>query len=200
MKERPILFSAPMVLAILAGTKTQTRRIVKPQGSTMDHPEILPDGKTPGWRTNVRHAHGPSTICTSPYGVPGDRLWVRETVHRVPPIYGEKDSAVYAADGAYATLDRWGWKAQYLPSIHMPRGLSRITLEVTGVRVERLQDISERDAKAEGCHPVPFCEMLRSGREHAEKFASLWDSINADRASWASNPWVWVVEFKRVKP
>ena len=146
-KERPIIFSGPMIRAILEGRKTQTRRIVKPNCLSK----------------------------LSPYGRTGDRLWVRETWGHNP----EGPGYVYRSDGDFDMKfhgDRWR------PSIHMPRWASRITLEVTGVRVERLQDINEEDALAEGV-------------EHA--FRSLWESINGP-GSWDANPWVWVVEFRRV--
>lgn len=201
MKERPILFSAPMVRALLAGTKTQTRRVVKPE-PTHFNPAGVPRRAKP---------EGPSTVITCPYGQPGDRLWVRET-HAINPhpselgltrdmIPGTWDSAVaaagrviYAADpGAEIELDGRQWR----PSIHMPRAASRITLEITGVRVERLQDISEADAVAEGCQPQ--CEHDEDRRhQYTARWAYevLWDRING-RSSWGANPWVWVVEFKR---
>jgi len=175
MKERPILFSAPMVRAILDGSKTQTRRIVKSQ----------------------------SNICC-PFGKPGDRLWVRETFQG--PLFDSDNSkcCVYRADGGeapeYVDADdnlRQGWK----PSIFMPRWASRITLEITGVRVERLQDISASDCYAEGCFRPDQLKSLGSEvttRDNARgAYRKLWESINgAD--SWDANPWVWVVEFKAI--
>ena len=154
MSEKPILFSAPMVRAILAGTKTQTRRLVKPQPSAellSDYAEIR---ATRGIdRTDAQML---SDCLPCPYGEPGTHLWVRETwaygVHAMAAERDEDGPFVYAADGTTQgrLCDRWR------PSIHMPRATSRITLEVTGVRVERLQDISEADAMAEGCNARPF--------------------------------------------
>lgn len=181
MKERPILFSAPMVRALLDGTKTQTRRAVKARkdpdyGCQMTPGEIAGD-------------ENPTRLC--PYGQPGDRLWVREawSSHACFDHLAPRDcpkSIHYTADGKIQT-------GKGRPSIHMPRWASRITLDVVSVRVERLQDISRGDAMAEGC---PFPNMA-AGDDPRKWFADLWQQINgAD--SWAINPWVWVVEFKRV--
>jgi hypothetical protein len=167
MKERPILFSGPMVRAILEGRKTQTRRIVKPQ------PLCIASGE---WIMN-------GSACK--YGKPGDRLWVRETWWAPrDDVRGEykREYIKYAA-----TLDGMGqptWK----PSIHMPRWASRINLEVVSVRVERLQNISEEDARAEGIWQPNWPLSWRQ----------LWESING-AGSWEANPWVWVVEFKRIE-
>ena len=136
-KERPILCSAPDVMAILDGRKTQTRRIMKPQPN-----RTWPDEVTPHWSVGGnRTLPGASNPLRCPYGVPGDRLWVREAWRL--PDGAPKGWVDYRADD---TRDGFKWK----PSIHMPRWASRITLEVTDVRVERLQDISEADAMAEG--------------------------------------------------
>lgn len=215
MTDRPILMSAPMVLAILAGTKTQTRRVVKPQ------PEAVHDGEPywhvggyRAWRhrdiTDVLRMGGNDLIC--PYGQPGDRLWVRETWMPDAPRNGEWDDVQFFGCGmsplslipecyrkpwhclhraTYEGCELVGWK----PSIHMPRWASRITLEVTGVRVERLQDISRGDAMAEGC---PFPNMAQ-GDDPRKWYADLWNEINGP-GSWDANPWVWVVEFRRVPP
>lgn len=214
--ERPILFSGPMVRAILDGTKTQTRRLVKPRGGwTIDERD---DGTLwpmdPTWSSG--DAHDPWWPC--PFGEPGDRLWVRET-HAVlcrladpvcpceapPPAPGANHCVEYRADTEAARPGGWdaapddAEAAKWKPSIHMPRWASRITLEVTGVRVERLQDITEKDAREEGVAPAPFCKAGRAtGLEHVEAFEDLWDTINGKRATWASNPWVWVVGFRRV--
>ena len=212
MKERPILFSSEMVRAILAARKTQTRRVVKPQPeqstSTLDGVsdrfqwKRVIDTYRPLWPSVI------SRFC--PYGQPGDRLWVREMCRpcAVPQcsdtaICVEYRASDYCKLGHLATLSRKGWR----PSIFMPRWASRITLEIVGVRCERVNEISEADAHAEGADqefrtvvyspagvkdyhmPVSF----RGG------FANLWDEINAKRGySWDSNPWVWVVEFKRI--
>lgn len=218
MKERPIIMSAPMVRAILADQKTQTRRVVKPQP-----PEILPAyAPKVYWPARDRHmtcndldgaaylqferpgdydgAHvmrgGFGFRC--PYGQPGNRLWVRESFRDARAAMLGR--VLYRADGENIC----GWK----PSIHMPRHLSRITLEVTTVRVERLQSISEADALAEGITPnwEPGCSGRLmdalggfSFRPAASAYAELWEQINGPGA-WDANPWVWVVEFKRVTP
>jgi hypothetical protein len=199
MKERPILFSAPMVLALLAGTKTQTRRAFSPRMEKLmraaaamgEVSHFLDEGSMqPNDLDYVR------SFC--PYGQPGDRLWVREShwwfkdecdheTGYYPPAL-TADDVEYRADGE---SKRHGWR----PSIHMPRWASRILLEITSVRVERLQDISEADALAEG---VPHSLNLPGGRFARENFEHLWWTINGD-GSWESNPWVWVVEFKRVQ-
>ena len=197
MKERPILFSAPMVRAILNGTKTQTRRAVKDR-----HIDSAPPACIFQW---LRER------CT--YGQPGDRLWVREAFMHEPADYCWEASVsipcrpaetVYRADHDGDTRGA-GWK----PSIHMPRALSRITLEITGVRVERLQDISEADAIAEGVHPGGAClpdddtsSFSRIGPVcnasfPVARYAALWESINGAGA-WEKNPLVWVIEFRRL--
>lgn len=170
MNERPIIFSGPMVRAILDGRKTQTRRVVKLNASGRAQ------RKGRNW-----HLADPECVLACPYGVPGDRLWVRET-------WQDGNGGIYyATDGNTAAP----WK----PSIYMPRWASRITLEVVSVRVERLNEIGEEDAIAEGsqCAGVPASLTNRGA------FAKLWDSINAKTHPWASNPWVWVVEFKRLE-
>lgn len=203
MKERPILFSGAMVRAILAGRKTQTRRIVKPQ------PETEHDGE-PYWFVGGYRAwqyretkdilRRGGNVLKCPYGQPGNRLWVREK-HALENRY-RNVWCRYEADGercvvpapTFVNVARPGWR----PSIHMHRWASRITLEITGVRVERLKDISHEDAISEG---VEFagCADLRKERltipQHI--FANLWESLNGE-GSWELNPWVWVIEFKRV--
>lgn len=176
MRERPVIFSGPMVRAILAGTKTQTRRVLREQaesyvGDLLGQRFIYPV---------VRGTAEPVPI-RCPYGQPGDRLWVRETWSRE-----DVRGIMYrATDKNPSTLN---WK----PSIHMHRADSRLTLELTEVRVQRLLQISEEDAEAEGVEPVGW-------EGHAGCFAALWDSINAKRGhSWASNPWVWALTFRRV--
>lgn len=200
MTERPILFSAPMVRAILAGAKVQTRRVVNPEpaGSvtTIYRPFAHEPNNWQGYADNVGFIRWYGR-CR--YGQPGDRLWVRET-WAVPHRYdhlGPSNIPVLGVRTHYAATEERGG-LRWRPSIHMPRWASRITLEITAVRVERLQDISEADAKAEGAepylHPVhPAREQLR----HVDGFQALWESINGPD-SWDLNPWVWVVEFKRV--
>jgi len=210
MIERPILFATPMVRAILDGRKTQTRRIVK--GVRRDNCLSLkkPTKTRVGIVTHVLDAPERG-LC--PYGKPGDRLWVRETFvtgwpcggdgtpmqfdedgKELPPKvwYRASQPGLHWVDGDGDLTDHVPWK----PSIHMPRWASRITLEVTGVRVERLQDISEADARAEGVAPTGY--MATKGAEHIAGFRLLWEQING-AGSWVANPWVWVVEFKRVE-
>lgn len=188
MKERPILFSGAMVRAILDGSMTQTRRFVKGEALRW-----LADGFTPEFVADYKNK-----LC--PYGQPGDRLWVRETWARD----SEDDALFYRADvGSGNEADEWqrniddganGYR--WRPSIHMPRDVSRITLEVTGVRVERLQEIGEVDARAEGA-PWAACSSPQVG-SHKAGFAQLWEGINGAE-SWSANPWVWVIEFEVVK-
>lgn len=199
MGEKPILFSAPMVRAILAGQKTQTRRVVKPPyASFARRPEfnIELSSRRHVWLAYKAGEPGDWKWIPCPYGQPGDRLWVRETFahiyrHNKPaPVERKSDDVIYRADGhgidAYA-FGRW------CPSIHMPRWASRITLEITSVRVERLQAISASDAIAEG---IPAGGPENPDGIEVREFRALWESINgAD--SWAANPWVWVVEFRR---
>lgn len=223
MTERPILFSAPMIRAILAGTKSQTRRIVTPQpprvedvrARTGDAFSLFTDHHQPeGFRVAggvsvvrdlMGHAYPKRALWICPYGVPGDRLWVRET-HAFGPIVDDPDdwhdnpddwATFYRADG-----DGRPWKTSHdedaeeikppwRPSIFMPRWASRITLEVTSVRVERLHEITEEDAREEGVSP-PYTDWT-----HRDAFAQLWRDINGS-VSWDANPWVWVVGFKRL--
>lgn len=194
MKERPILFSAPMVRAILAGTKTQTRRVVKPQ-------PIMRDGE-PVWPNDVARPRGRG-FEDCPYGNPGDRLWVRETFMHEPADYCWEASVsipcrpactIYRADHEGDSRGA-GW----IPSIHMPRSLSRITLEIKDVRVERLNDISDDDCVAEGCDDTrdlkiaPGRIFFADGPKGA--YRALWESINGP-GSWDANPWVWVIQFE----
>lgn len=203
MKERPILFSAPMVRAILSGQKTQTRRAVKPQPDSRCNDVFL--GADGIWRFSRPTAASPVSHAADdvrcPYGQPGDRLWVREawSTHAcfdaIPPRDLTTRSIHYQADGKIET-------GKYRQAFHMPHWASRILLEVTGVRVERLNDISEDDAVAEGCETVcmtPTGEDNGSAIYGPDGYAALWDQINGSGA-WEANPFVWVVEFKRVTP
>lgn len=223
-KERPILFSAPMVRAILAGTKTQTRRVVKPQ------PELAQLLTASGWSAWHNEKWQP---LKNSFGRPGNRLYVRETWRvgarwddskpsDIPPnsctvLYraggfttnGDNGERIHGEriHGGECSNPEWAGKTR--TAIHMPRWASRIDLEVTGVRVERLQDISEADARAEGC-PCYVCGRAMDGcgegdchcfhrQASASDYRTLWESING-AGSWEANPWVWVVEFARVKP
>lgn len=206
MKERPILFSGAMVSAILDGTKTQTRRVVKPQPYIDEMGNACWNGLNFGQSADkVPHFQSLASPIPSsktkrvhcPYGKPGDRLWVRETWARD----SEDDALFYRADvGSGNEADDWqrniddganGYR--WRPSIHMPRWASRITLEVTGVRVERLQEISGSDAVAEGVRS----RLPDNGIAVAE-YRDLWEAINGAE-SWSANPWVWVIEFEVVK-
>ncbi len=197
MREHPILFSAPMIRAILDGRKTMTRRVIK------NVPEILMIGQP---LPELVEAYKNAWIKTCPYQ-PGDHLWVREAWGVAPcyNIYAPRNIPLssrrhvdYKADGP----EYWGVHAdKWRPSIFMPRWASRITLEVEAVRVERLQDITEEDAVAEG-FVSQWDEDADSSYEHGpsarELFAALWDSLNAKRNyGWVTNPFVWVITFKR---
>ncbi len=196
MTERPILFSAEMVRAILDGRKTQTRWVIKPQptGAT----SWLPHMEASGFYPNKIGAEPERLVCK--YGAPGDLLWVRETWAR------HASGVDYAADFAAVSRPQAGpWR----PSIHMPRWASRITLEVKSVRVERLQDISEDDARAEGApadwEPGVARALMQAVMPtacfspHLTGFARLWNHIHGPGA-WDANPWVWAISFERVKP
>jgi hypothetical protein len=196
MKDRPILFNAPMVRAILSGQKTQTRRAAK----LTDAGHVKESRGYRRW-----HPADPDAIKACPFGQPGDRLWVRENFsgphyqNKYPPSqWVDIDPIWYWADGNPENGD---WTIPK-PSIHMPRLASRITLEITGVRVERLRDISHDDAKAEGIAELEASYgNLRNERLSVPQhiFANLWESING-AGSWEANPWVWVVEFKQIQP
>lgn len=223
MKERPILFSGAMVRAILSGRKTQTRRVVKGFEWIADTAE----GVQPYWRYSDRHGSGPIVDGTiewwmhehAVFGKPGDRLWVKEThsIVAAPGLTtGAKDVVVQAryADGetrcASLTADelaklrgRKSWSlGDQTPGIFMFCSLSRISLEIVSVRVERLQDISEGDAVAEGMAQVRdewsgACGDFDETLTDLQLYKILWESING-AGSWEANPWVWVVEFKKL--
>lgn len=242
-----MLFSAPMVRANRAGIKTQTRRLVKPQPEWLDGPQR--------WRWPIPKKHvqphcSPYAVTASrewweyvpldglPYGHASDRLWGREAfsgpreLDKVPPRDWPRDSPIwYWADGNPQHGD---W-TRPRPGIHMPRWASRIQLELTSVRAERLQDISEKDAAAEGVEPLDSEACAEGNRPsefhhwmcgncggrrlydaigpgygvmpdtdcrecdtHVKRYRWLWESINGE-GSWVLNPWVWVLEFKRVE-
>ena len=200
MKERPVLFSAPMVRAILDGRKTQTRRVINPQPYIDGMGNFCWNGRNFGQDFNgpcIQAIASPIPSSKTkrvrcPYGKPGDRLWVRETFNHD----GEK--YIYAADLNELGVQKWA--AQWKPSIHMPRNASRILLEITGVRVERLQDISECDAKAEGSYVCDYFGrrlLDQSSNQGCYKwgYRSIWESLNGT-GSWDLNPFVWVIEFK----
>jgi hypothetical protein len=205
-KERPIPFTAPMVRALLAGSKTQTRRLIKPHRSDdafalLDHGDgWWPYRSEDGESANVDNMEYP---LNSPYGQAGDRLWVRET-HR--PIFGQSCGLIgvdYQADPRekWARLgDEIGAPVKWIPPMFMRREYSRLLLEVASVRAERLQDIREADAIAEGIHKQPagwhsVPGINGSGTTARAAYAMLWNHIHG-AGSWDANPWVWVVTFK----
>jgi hypothetical protein len=186
MKERPILMCGEMVCATLADLKTQTRRIVKPRIVPIVDECFRVNGK---W---CNHTFDYDLVELSPYGKPADRLWVRETY-----IRGGNGKPLHCADADKNILGlAWENGFRKTPSIFMRRWESRLTLEVTAVRVERLNDISEEDAKGEGTTPSIIGGELEAMRYRAG-YQTLWESING-AGSWALNPWVWVITFKRV--
>lgn len=187
MKETPLLMSGPMVLAILDGRKTQTRRVIKPQPTTHKRND---GGTSLIWLGNrgchTDYSQGQRWMeRRSPYGWVGDRLWVREAWK---PCYDDGSGTMTRADCKDERIT--GWK----PSIHMPRSRSRLTLEIVSVRVERLQKITEEDALAEGA--------AGDFKSNVANFLRLWDSINAEREggkfAWAKGPWVWALTFRRL--
>ena len=222
MKERPILFNAEMVKAILSGRKTQTRRVIKPQPSSGLRKSVLV-------KSGVEDGHGRELVC--PLGQPGDHLWVRETFSLLGNEDGcpvdwndnivtdKKDAArIYKAScwqkpnnyGIWSVPDReMDFDGAWTPSIHMPRWASRIQLKISNVGVQRLQDISSGDAAREGICQLPasgrYCinpgDQYFGGASHSAKevYSWLWESIYGE-GSWGSNPWVWVIEFERVAP
>lgn len=199
MKERPILFSAPMVHALLDGRKTMTRRIAIPRHDDRKPCEHWTGVYSNGRATMNRHCEHGSEGRGCPHGDLGDRLWVREAIDRDGAQRDGDDSANYVADGAKTPLDHWPWKRGRLPGMFMPRGLSRITLEIVSVRVERVQDISEADAIKEGITGAIDTTGMSKLTIGKDEFSVLWDSINAKRGyGWAVNPWVWVISFKRI--
>jgi hypothetical protein len=252
VKERPILFSAPMVRSLLDGSKTQTRRLIKLREPFTEYMGTVVAGDPGNFFKNPDTLDYMDLSC--PYGEPGDRLWVRETTTyweqpdrpkdwhtpRSNESSRPKDGAryqrwmsrvmaeaepgedflVYKADEAKRSLSEWkyphpiyehcvGRFGKTVTAIHMHRWASRLTLEITDVRVQRLQDISADDAIAEGIKPLNgFCygpdgcsDCNEKGcKAERDDFQKLWDSINAKRALWDSNPWIWVLTFKRATP
>lgn len=231
-KDRPMLMSGPMVRALNACTKTQTRRTIKTQPSEI---HFTPERHSylTGARVEIQagkawavfeYTMGEVEAIPCPYGKPGDRLWVRESWCEASPEHRDHRNvrqAFYKADGESEEIRQRfiqaGHDYRWRPSIHMPRWACRLTLEIIRVRVERLQDISEVDCIAEGIEGKmserwPGKKVWRDylAREKdvgpdgewferpKDSYRSLWESINGP-GSWALNPWVWVVEFKRVE-
>lgn len=208
MNEKPILFSAAMVLAILEGRKTQTRRVVNPQPME-DFSWARRGAKYPS--TFYKNLDVMQTWMRKdcPYGQPGDRLWVKETFKCEELEHYGEDGVRFRADGVFRGIensreasDKWADAyregGKWRPSIFMPRWASRIILEVVNVRVERVQEIREADAKAEGA-TLDNSGRLEGIGNFVDGFAIIWDKINKKRGfGWDVNPWVWVVEFKVV--
>ncbi|MEN0626664.1 hypothetical protein AAIG33_04385 [Phytobacter ursingii] len=233
MKEHGMIFNAEMVRAIIDGRKTMTRRIMKvqPENSEFGLRQIIDSSvaKEVGmyfWcQADACGVKRRSKPFPCPFGAVGDRIWVREAFQgplvseelleeyrAYPEKFENPEYCEYAADGGprpeYCDLDdnlRHGWR----PSIHMPRWASRITLEITGVRVERLQNISETDAEAEGidmealfdaqdCYDCIADHNMTGRPTVTGAFKYLWESIYGEE-SWQANPWVWVIEFQRVE-
>jgi hypothetical protein len=220
VRERPILFSGEMVRAILAGAKTQTRRVVKPQ----PHAETIRALRSHDrWWYFDRIEEGEfgevvqqdATRC--PYGQPGGHLWVREAWACPKQLGGsyQREKLLHREAFERENGDWRGWRGnlRWKPSIHMPRWASRITLEITYVRVERVQEISEEDAIAEGVSVLSLQSAedpsawwqtapgVNQSRTPQGAFSKLWDQINGARGyGWDANPWVWVVSFRRINP
>lgn len=217
-KERPIIFSGPMVKAILEGRKTQTRRAVaqpkriSDEWRRADTASIRCMGKP--WEPE-RYLYAEffkfdgdgssfgkvvGTV-TCPYGQPEDRLWVREKWYCAGEHECDGYPARYEVDAELASAVSTKWRTP----IFMPRWASRITLEITNVRVERLQSISDEDAKAEGVDQAPYSPNRiwianpENSRRYIKTFRKAWDKLNAKRGySWESNPWCWVLEFRKL--
>jgi hypothetical protein len=222
MKEKPVIFSAPMVRAILGGRKTQTRRVIKPQ-PVCDSLKLFEDGKYYHELFTMENERGEKRVvmhggykCS--YSV-GDLLWVREKFRLVDFSYVDDD---WSASVQYAADQKTGARLHYLKNkgdektgwrspIHMPKAAARLSLRVTGVRCERAQDITAEDVKAEGidvnndvpdgCPPDSDEHKSIKNRDKAfSKFlyGELWDKLNRERGyGWDANPWVWVVGFER---
>lgn len=211
VKERPILFSSEMVKAILEGRKTQTRRVLKPQPASEDSFWPSDESHIEFWQLLDGWA-----VSWCPYGKPGERLWVKENAYIAPPNFGRSEDAnlidnlgrsrvvsysVDMSEDAVRCAEDFGVKQR--SSLLMPRWASRITLEITGVRVERVQSISREDIEAEGTPAYEYPGQFSYRNDYYQRirdFRHLWDNINGTKPGrdWNSNPWVWVIEFKRV--
>ncbi len=233
IREKGLIFNSEMVRAILDGRKTQTRRPIKWKQTRFTEIGEREDGSKWPWSEDAEHACDFWHPC--PFGAVGDRIWVRETwgvvshafsddglmidwvpdrpttaIHEMPFGNGYYSGhAIYAADGDFTWGDDDGYedgRSCWKPSIHMPRAASRILLEITDVRVERLNAISEEDARAEGiidggclnCGEPEPCGCANPEPDATDAFAYLWQSIYG-QDNWNANPWVWVIEFKRVE-
>jgi len=210
VKRRPIIFTGDSPRLIIEGKKTMTRRVMKPQPSSL--PVLCPNVTSKGQPSWVSKHSAGSLIQLCPYGQPGDRLWVKEAyINNKKPLYKADFKPLDAAGilGLYSDKSHWG------NPMYMPKAISRIRLEILSICVERLQDISEDAAKAEGAEAKRWGELkyaplsllggkgsvLPSDPRYRYGFYELWDSINAKRGySWGTNPWVWVISFRRIDP
>ncbi|MFX13751.1 hypothetical protein EE387_14960 [Salmonella enterica] len=202
MKERGMIFNGEMVRAILDGRKTQTRRPIKWKQTRFTEMAERDDGSLWPWAEDCER--GGDIWFTCPFGEVGDLIWVRETFGwqiRRDPLGGTGEFRVYRATTPdavrYQTASGEVAPIKWIPSIHMPRWASRITLEITDVRVERLNAISEEDAQAEGVQPACY-EITPPEAAYRVSFGEVWRGIYGEE-SWVANPWVWVIEFKRVE-
>lgn len=186
VKAKPILFSGPMVRALIEGRKTMTRRIVKCEGEPFPSASGAFLEMGPGQSIQELRC---------PYGEPGDLLWCRETFRKVIGQNGEWIETDYRS--TYQPGDRLIDPTRWMPSIHMPRSASRLTLRITDVRVERAQEISEEDARSEGADPL-LVPPDGGSCPHVEGFRVLWNSIHGPDA-WSRNDWVWVIGFDVIR-
>lgn len=233
MKERPILFTPANAQKIYSGTKTQTRRIMKPQPHmNYKYPpsELQPDEAPPGsWyamEPGDENFEDVEQHWNCPFGTDGDRLWIKESHCLIDGTEGDPDLVGYRADKSIRIVHveeptAWNFrkfvnsepdqencaddyrdlaKDKWRSGMFMPRYASRTLVEITEIRVERLLDISEDDAQAEGAIPcsAPFLPSPPCAAPHRHGFQKLWDSINAKTHPWSSNPWVWAISFKRI--
>jgi hypothetical protein len=199
--ERPILFNGKMVTAILSGQKTQTRRIVKSVSPRLEQ-FCFKEGerypyyfrrKDAVWDSFATMEELAAKHC--PHGKPGGALWVRETWAKLSDYIGNDPGAAALASGYFYRQQSPDALPRWRPSIFMPRNACRIFLKIKSVRIERLQDISDKDARAEGCSPGNSASVV----DWIKGFQILWDSINQKRGhGWESNPWVWVIEFQEI--